>query len=416
MFASILTTDKADRWLSQFEDSSDRQVGQLLLRSLRFVSHHELTTGITGLVQALASDSDRPSALFSIREIEAGRPYFDPHNQSQPPRAVDPEKNKKGGFSGVGSEGIIANLTRDLSRGSGGRMMDHPSVEAMRDSRCAKLILVDDIVGSGDRAQSFVDALWLHPSIRSWTSGRQTEVFVVALAATELGIRKLRRRKRPCRVRYSLPTGGGAPNWTMAERDSVYELCSRYAKRTRTPKRPFGYRGIFSSVVFEHGCPNTAPAILTTHGTSWRPLFPNRPGTGHKDWLMLADPTGQARSLVAGLTGSGLAGQDLQQLSGWRGILRLGLLLGMKRRMRRADRLGALLGVDIGEVEEQIALMVEFGWCSASRRLTDRGRDLVGAAQRVGVPTVSRPQLKGDFYYPGYRGKVEARESSSEDH
>src|SRR5207249_4314579 len=100
--------------------------------------------------------SDPPSAPIPSST------YFDPVDDTARPRAV-------GGPAGVGSEGLIANLIRDLALEDGhSAFLDHPSIHSMRSVKSPEAFLVDDIIGSGKRALDFADAFADHRTIKSW--------------------------------------------------------------------------------------------------------------------------------------------------------------------------------------------------------------------------------------------------------
>ena len=150
----------------------------------------------------------------------------------------------------------------------------------MRRAKCRRIIVVDDLIGSGYRTRAFIDAIWRDRTIRSWWSLGYIRVEALAYSSTAVGAKVVGKcRCRPS-VHYEMdcPTIDGLP-WLANKRDRLRELCSAYAKRTSKSKMPFGYGNINAVSVFEHGCPNNAPAILwapTTSKKPWCPIFPSR--------------------------------------------------------------------------------------------------------------------------------------------
>lgn len=170
-------------WLAQF-DAADRASASLLIESLTLVSHSQFQDTLYKHIKEVANASSRPVSLFATRKVEpeisnllntvdlSNLPqdpkerkrrrrlqrmmhlphYFDLTDKRKRPNAV------KAG-AGIGSEGPVANLLRDIAERDGtSRFLDHPSIRMMASVKSREMFLVDDIVGSGRRSRSFVDA------------------------------------------------------------------------------------------------------------------------------------------------------------------------------------------------------------------------------------------------------------------
>jgi hypothetical protein len=303
-------TETAEAWLNQF-DPPDRQYASLLLETLELVPTAKLEQALARLVAAeVAGVKEGSVALFAVREIptpkmpaqvaiadrqpEAGTgeeaqtkeqpdasssdggaesgsvpatpsrrrfrrfpppPYFHPTNPTVRPDGVAP-----GG--GVGSEGDIAHLIRDLAKQHGNRVLDHPSIHSMKETRCRLLLLIDDLIGSGTRVTNFLRSIVSNRTIKSWYSFGYIQIRVLVYAATSAGLARVEAEKRQNGVRYERLVGEGSSCWTDAQKEEVKRICAKYGERTSRRFMSLGYKKAFTSIVFEHKCPNTNPSTV----------------------------------------------------------------------------------------------------------------------------------------------------------
>jgi len=158
--------------------------------------------------------------------------------------------------------------------------MNHPTVDAMREKRCAAIVVVDDLVGSGGRVVEYLKVLWQSRTIRSWRSRKDISFRVVSYSATKEGERRIKRSPTNPSVIFDrqCPTIRVLP-WAQRLKNEVYDICRRYGARTSRPHMALGYRNTMATLIFEHGSPNNAPAILWApkkKNLGWEPLFPAR--------------------------------------------------------------------------------------------------------------------------------------------
>jgi hypothetical protein len=162
---SLLESERGIRWLDQFT-STERGAAIELADSLDLVSHQQFETGLETTLARLVSDLGAGEyAAFAVRELRPaelidlpGGNYLGSLDDKKfRPRAVGP--------GGVGSEGRIAQLIRNLARQH--IVLDHPSIRAMTTRKIRHIILVDDFIGSGDRVATFLSHICKHPTIRS---------------------------------------------------------------------------------------------------------------------------------------------------------------------------------------------------------------------------------------------------------
>lgn len=274
-------------WLSQFS-KSDRDVAESLLDNLIFINTSSVIYDL--LENIFQNNKGYIVALLPIRELESGENIYDISNKSIHP-------NLQLSNEPLGSEAFISNLYTQLNRkdkeqfplfGSGKKRNCHPpSLDEMKKSKIKKLILIDDLIGSGDRAVSFINNIRSHPTIKSRLSSGYLEIEILAYMATDIGMSIVKRyisRKKglSLNVLYKTPLISEVDNCK-----EIINLCESYAHRKENS--PLGYKNSAVRVIFSHSAPNNIPAILyrntkkykpacqnITHINSWDALFPNR--------------------------------------------------------------------------------------------------------------------------------------------
>jgi hypothetical protein len=272
----LLESQSAQRWLGQFADS-DRPVAEALLNAIYFVPHEDFVLGLRSALLDV-SGSSPPAALFVARKLTKmelstlpSSNYFgDRRDKKYQPNAVGPGR-------GVGSQGTIASLIRDLAREVEGEILDHPSIAEMTRRNIRKIIVVDDLLGSGERVRRFLGNVYEHPTVRSWLSLRYVTVHVVAFSATRQALAALKQKFPGVSVTFQLacPNFRKGP-WSRPSLNRADEICQKYAPRSSFRLGFAKSRGL---LVFAHSCPNNVPAIFwgtRLGGGDWQPLFPKR--------------------------------------------------------------------------------------------------------------------------------------------
>lgn len=248
----------ANNWLAQFE-TVDREVARQLLRKLTPVSGSEFDVGLQGAIESIIKRIGKENiALFHIPE---------------PPSVYDTEGVRRVKGS---SADRVKHLLENLVRVHGNRVRANPTVLSMRADRIRNIILVEDFIGSGVRLAGYWKAGVgaADKSVKSWLSHGWTKIWVVSYAAIEDGIANVR-RTIPKLARDSiitvLPAQAIGSQLTMP----MVAIAQKYGERLRE-SMPLGFSGGGTTVVFQHGCPNNAPAILWANGPRFRALFPDR--------------------------------------------------------------------------------------------------------------------------------------------
>ena len=190
-----------------------------------------------------------------------------------------------------GSESIIANITTQLSRRYKGRIVTgkydkNPSITDLRNNKCHHLILVDDVIGSGDRLSSFILSISKNPTINSWISGGILELIVVSYMKSQQSDIRLKKLKQKfkCIAAHEFPTFYELHH---SDREAYEGLIIKYSHKME--KIPLGYDKTFGRAIFGHSIPNNTPAIIwrnvrrwksfwggVKHHGEWQALFPNR--------------------------------------------------------------------------------------------------------------------------------------------
>ena len=402
-------TDIAQQWIEQF-DAADRMIASLLLDSLILIDTTELNRGIRDVVFAGLRDQCRPVALYAIREaprilppherrephmLKYAEPYFDPDDDTARPDAVG-----RGG--GVGSEGDIAHLIRDLTRELGpSRALDHPSIHAMRSTKCPRIILVDDIIGSGKRSRSFVEWFCDHKTIRSWTSLHYTHIVVVAYAAVDRLSKRLRSHRFVSSTLSDRSVQQGRRFWTDDQRQAIKTLCRDYAPNTSRPGLSLGFGEALTCMVFEHHCPNTAPAILwAERKITWKALFKKRPGLGTLAWPVSINQTQRDSTFLASIRQEKLSLQDWQNHFSGPGRLRILVVATVAKKLHRPQILSECLEISVAKATTLLQECRELGWIDAVPRVTADGIRALDYARKCGILKEDVIELKEGFYFP----------------
>lgn len=376
----------SQKWLSQFAEE-DRPVAKLLLDSLVIISsHEEIVKGVYEIIINFKENNhEGPIALFVARE-NTGEPYFS--KEDKKPMAVAPR-------TGIGSEGELAHLIRDIAK-KDCTFLDHPSIKEMRESKCRWILIVDDIIGSGTRINKFVKWLFENRTLKSWWSLKYTKVAICAYYASEYGIKHLEKNKFISKIEKYRFQKRGRVFWNKEIKKRMFDLCKRYARYTSRPQFAYGYNGAFTLVVFPHKCPNTNPAILwASKNDSWIALFGNRPELYIKRWkekdlrdlLKLLGEKGLSQSIVF----SNLK-REHQQL--------LLFLRCLSRKKRKEYILSEMMELTIPQIRLLIYECQKYGLIDNQMYLTEEGKKLLKAAQKRVRSRAFHLEIKSDFYYP----------------
>ena len=373
---SISTSKYGQKWLDNF-DHYDRIVASTLIDNLMLVSASEFASKINAKLMAMASQADQNNqviAFYAEREIdkengtvkaifpnsENGRALGD----GVPPVQVDAVKQD------VGSEGIVATFITKLCKANQSRCLPHPGPNLLRKQKVKKIIIVTDFIGSGRRLYDMMDAFSKVASINSWRSYKCISFEVVCYSATESGLKWVESHslKPIVHVHVACPTID--ESFEGQKLGAIKQLCKKYPKKARYS---FGFGHTGSLIVFSHGIPNNAPAILYNSAGGWNPLFEGRSAIG-ADIDDISDP---ADRLVANSEKVLKIRNARKLLKNSESELWLGSVLIMdaiKKGLRTTTRLSGRTQIPLSQVETVLALALEAKWLTPRNTLTALGR------------------------------------------
>ena len=397
MDATLRSTAAGEQFLRQF-DFSDAALAASLIDSLILVTHDEFHAGLYAELDSLVAESDRPLALFSVREA-SHTPYFDETDRVSCPSAVADGGN-------VGSEGPMANLLRDFSRHRGsGKVLDHPHINRMRAAKVRRLVVVDDIIGSGCRITRFIRWLSRDLTIKSWLSYEYVRFVAVAFAATDSGTQIVQDVKTVAAVRSNRIAEKGRAVWTERERERYINLCRRYAPRTSRQYWPLGFEEAMTMLVFQHKCPNTTPAIIWAGSKDWHALIDGRPEFSFEEWPRNPCEAEKFQQALRFLGQPTLSGLEWMRFVSPRAGLRLLLLAAISKRRLQIDTLSAVAGVSRAECEQLLWECHSFGWITTESRITERGLAELRHARELRLVPDETVTLTEEIYVPqSFRG------------
>lgn len=251
------------RWLSQFSHPH-RKTAESLLDNIIFVNTADVIEDLKFLIGNLVNNEDKV-AILPIRELRDGEHVY---NLDDKDKCPDLQTSKEA----LGSEAFISNLYTQLNRvnkknfpmqsviTNSGWYEVSPSLSYMAKNKYNKLLLIDDLIGSGDRVQGYLDSILSHKTIKSWLSGGFIEIYIVSYMASIIGINKIKKsivNKKGLHLKFLHE----APTFhDVIGREGIFELCRAYASQKN--KNPLGYNECAVRVVFGHSAPNNMPAIL----------------------------------------------------------------------------------------------------------------------------------------------------------
>lgn len=268
-------------WIAQFDAGRDRSSAARFLDSLHLVSSTAFESHIERSLVNLQRDIGERIAVFPVAPpTPAGILGYNLFAGG----IADPAAQKQGREVGrrrkFGSEDRVGHFLSKLQsrlapRENGPSLIEcQPTLNQVRTQGIRHLVLLDDISGSGKRLTDF----WSEfpRTYKSLLSYKKVHLWVVLYAITDSALRQIQ-RKLPNLPLENVRTVTPATNLNMGLDLDLVALLNKYSTRANLQGAALGYRGSAAGVVFEHGCPNNAPALLWRFGAgNWRPLFPNR--------------------------------------------------------------------------------------------------------------------------------------------
>lgn len=384
---------EAKVWLCRFH-KLDRPPVRDLLRSLSLVSASHFRRGLRELLDQ--SEPDETIALYAITEATR-KPYFADKRRSPRP-AVGRRR---------GSEAIVEALISSWHDEQPGRLLDHPPIATLKRKRVHHIGLVDDIVGSGNRAAGFLRDFMDSPTLRSWRSYGKIKVSVLAYAATPEGEDRVRRQLRTKRkpgpagnvqVLWKERPGPRAGFAIQAKLEALRDVCRRYGAGRASAGFAEGFGRCMSMLVFEHKCPNNVPSMLWKHSTQMTPLFPDG---AVPPWCAPAFDAAANGSIVGRVAADHFLNSTIEVLrrSTSSDGVQLLLVMAALQSLRRPTRVGEALCLDNSELQRILALGEQAGFVVGGRSLTALGKAELEHASTLDCEQKVRVATNA-FYYP----------------
>lgn len=388
-------THKGRLWLSQFKES-DIETAKTLLDDLIYVTNDKFIQELNDLITNFVSKNTETIALFAARE-NLGEPYW--KNKSKPPKKLHTT-------SSVGSEGMIAHLCRDIAS-SNQKILDHPSIEEMKDRKCKYLVFVDDMIASGTRIEKFSKWLYENKTIKSWHSLKYIKFIGCAYFASILGENRILDGNFFDQIIKVQSNGNGRSIWKKQEKERIINLCNKYAVSTNRSYWPLGFDSAFTTMLLSHKCPNTNPAILwASKPKSWNAIFDHRPELVLNPKPIQDDYYYQNKVLNAlghtKLTKPAFfqrLNKDSRQL--------LVLLSCIASNHRKENILSDMMELPIQVIRQKLEICKINEWINNENRISKLGKDLLASAKRNECIETPEIELKNEYYYPKtYRGSA----------
>ncbi|MFE4109406.1 hypothetical protein [Kosakonia sp. YIM B13611] len=408
----LVYTQQGEKWLNQF-DELDREVAKLLLNSLTLVSHTEFRRNLENLIMEASAKVDGPVGLYAIRELKKQNdegffsthviPFFEQAILSKDGKSV----NSVEATSDQGSEAIVAQIIRQLSKANPNKILNHPSKERLRIHQCDSLIFIDDYIGSGRRVYEFIDAFWRDKTIVSWLSTKHIKIQVVAYSATERGIELLGslKAKPELIIHRDSPTFKTLP--IKAERrDALLYLCEKYGRKALKKRKHvwWGFNKGMSSLIFEHGCPNNTPAILWAtedKNGEWIGIFPNRTiDSTTASVFPFEIVRGDAVQTLYDVGQLRLAKSGALTRRGKLGILILVVLGLVAKGQRKRSAISYATGLNQKDCDLLLSKCIKWKFLTPEIRITRRGLSELSAAKNTSVSLKNPLAVGSDYYYP----------------
>ena len=409
MSEAVLHEERARQWLERF-DEADRPNAAKLLALVKLVPGDLLREEITMLLERRLSDGGTPVALFneSERRMWKGRPnrLFKEETRANG-KGVGDKTTRAEGKAGpslvprqrnvdekIGSEGVMANILTQFQKGRGKDVVLSPGPETFRKKRIRRFILVTDFIGSGTRAETYLNSAWRIASVRSWWSRRRVGGLgfeVVAYSGTAEGIARVERH--PCQPKVHVillcPTIRTIFPPLMAV--VMEDLCERYAE---TGTEPLGFGQTGALLAFDHGMPNNAPAILWRPVRKGRSLFPGRTTVSRGSPFRVVTEAAREQERLKLTARSAEIGRPVPPIN-----VETIVLSALRRSPRHNEALSGRLGLTLEQVDRALEQLRGWGAIDANRQLTERGRLAVKRLAKS-ESGVALPKGASEPYFP----------------
>lgn len=367
--AKIDSSPEIQDWLSQFPAES-QPLAKLLLSHLKFISRDDYSRWV---IQTILSFLDEEStfAMYSVRKLNIPKtsPYYWGENK---------EAIYRPGTS-QGSEDLVYSLISNLVRQNSKFLLDHPSLDELKDKKVRNYILIDDSIGSGDRVSEFINSMLKHPTFFSWWNFGWVNIHIVSFSRFHESEKKIimnirgkdkagNKLKKLSKITFTSKFVYHK-NWINSRwgknHEQLIELCKNQTQILSWAR--LGYRKVFSDIIFYHSVPNNTPGIIWFEASNWKPLMPQRSVPA---WLV------NLLEMDDKINISDPASNELLD------TLRL-----IKRGVKKPSTIAQRLGVDVKYVNNLLANIKTMGFINDNTRLTPDGSNFLNKKRNVNLPS-----------------------------
>lgn len=300
-------------------------------------------------------------------------------------------------------------MIRSLQRAYPNKIISHPDLEDIRALRPRAIVLIDDFIGSGKRSLDFINSMWICKTMKSWISLKYLNITVLTYSGTYPGLVSIQLHPAHPKVivdRYC-PSLSDLP-WSSPVFQDVKNLCERYGHRINQKRFALGFRKSMGTMVFEHGCPNNAPAILWYDEPGiWNALFPMKTVTAtEKAFFPSEIEPPPAEEILTEIGEKKLAHPGVLSRVGPAGrqvILILGLL---SKGVKSLPALSFATGLSASGVAEILTRCMTWNFINKQLRLTRIGYSELRYARSCSKSDFPLPDWSEESYHPRQLRKI----------
>ncbi len=352
-------------WLGRFRGHREGAI-EMLLR-LRFFSNDEYASWLR---KEIEQRLESPQAVFAVRKFEK--------KTKDTAVSLGLVWNEKGitverPAQSQGSEDLVQSVVANIKKNACDTLLDHPSIEELRQKRVRDILLLDDSIGSGERVADYITRMLNDKHFKSWWNYGFIKIHVLAYARTveseaqilsTIGGSNHHRRKFPISskvvfhgyIRYARKSA--RERWGSAWQH-VFDA-ARSASGVRRD-RQLGFKKTMSNIVFYHSVPNNLPSALWFDSKTWSALLPQRTMPTWLIQLLEGDSTSSNARGAEKTSKESVNSEAVQILktikSGFRNESRIAWRVGLERRI----------------VVELLVKLRSLGLVSLENRLTEAG-------------------------------------------
>ncbi len=384
-------TKEAKKWLEQFETIVELNIMKSYLDSLILVSKTEFSNFVKSSVEDIINI--RKKSMQNSRRKPRVALFPIPKNK----KISGKKKNKRTRYS---SADMIGYLTTEIERATKG-VIASPTLSSMVQQKVTDLVFIDDIIGSGRSVIGCYTKYKIIKSFKSWVSYGRCNIWLISYAATKVGLSKIKNKIKLLNDRNMIikVVHGGEK-----ENNRLIEIFKKYANFTTRKNCYIGYGNVMANIIFEHSCPNNAPAILWSNNTNWNALFPNR-GIPHKlskcfstyeqkqPEAEILFKSGQCKLALSLL-------EEMEQNKLSIKNIRLITILGLLSKGARIKKINKILTCEKKETLQTIEYAKSIGLLGEDHKITKFGKSLLDdfKQNKHDKPTYLL-EYKDEFYY-----------------